>query len=422
MNEDKDQKSQSEDNKSNSYNQKNNIFISRKTKIPEKDSQHTKKKYIKFISIKKPYFQVENKLCTKNKKNMLDPNFYNGRWTEEESNRFIQGIALFGINWKKINTLIPTRTYIQIRSHAQKFFLRMKLCKDENLGIDFTLESVKNIQDMINHIKSKNPNYNVEFILKNLSHGEPNRRFFKKIKKINNNSYKNYNNIKKNEDKYNVIKLDENNNDISKNDALNLNLFENNIFNQVINNNCNNHFQLNYAMQSKNINNNDITFPKILNNSLNINSQNNLISNNFVNECNEDNNLLNDYLNKLKEVHIYFLSILNDLVLTNDKLLHINNSIDNVYEINKQDFNILNNNILQNNNNILYNINNPIINNNNSLINNNIPIINNNNFLITNYADQIDNTTPPIKNQLTNNKNKEIDKNDIVIEINNKKK
>ena len=168
MNEDKNQKSQSEDNKSNSYNQKNNIFISRKIKIPGKDSQHTKKKYIKFISIKKPYFQVENKSGTKNKKNMLDPNFYNGRWTEEERNRFIQGIALYGINWKKIKTLIPTRTAVQVRSHAQKFFLRMKLCKDENLGIDFTLESVKNIKDMINHIKSKNPNHNVEFILKNL--------------------------------------------------------------------------------------------------------------------------------------------------------------------------------------------------------------------------------------------------------------
>ena len=65
MNEDKNQKSILEDNKSNSYNQKNNLFISRKTKIPEKDNQHTKKN-IKFISIKKPYFQ-----CTKNKKSHL---------------------------------------------------------------------------------------------------------------------------------------------------------------------------------------------------------------------------------------------------------------------------------------------------------------------------------------------------------------
>ena len=413
MNEDKDQKSQSEDNKSNSYNQKNNIFISRKIKIPGKDSQHTKKKYIKFISIKKPYFQVENKSCTKNKKNMLDPNFYNGRWTEEESNRFIQGIALFGINWKKINTLIPTRTYIQIRSHAQKFFLRMKLCKDENLGIDFTLESVKNIKDMINQIKSKNPNYNVVFILRSLSHGYANRKVFKKIKKIKNNRYKIYNNnIQKNEDINKFIKLDINNNDINKNYALNRGLFENNIFNAVINNNYNNNLEFNNAIQSKNINNNDNTFPNILN-SLNINSQNNSSSDNFVNECNDDNKLLNYYLNKTKESYIFILSLLNDLLLTKVKLSHIINSFDNIYAIIKQDINILNNNILQNNNNTLFN---------NPIINNNITIINNNNSLITNNAGQINNTTPLIKNQLTNNKNKEIDKNDIVIEINKKEK
>ena len=231
------------------------------------------------------------------------------RWTEEERNRFIQGIALVGINWKKIKTLIPTRTAVQVRSHAQKFFLRMKLCKDENLGIDFTLESVNNIKDMINQIKSKNPNYNVIFILRKLSHGYVNRGFFKKIKKINNNRNKIYNNIQKNEDKNKLIKLDENNNDINKNYILNHNLFENNIlFNQVINNNCNNNLEFNNAIQSKNINNNDNTFPNILN-SLNINSQNNSLFNNFVNGLNDENNSLKVFLNKTNESYIYILSI-----------------------------------------------------------------------------------------------------------------
>ena len=41
----------------------------------------------------------------------------------------------------------------------------MKSCKDENLGIDFTLKSVKNIKDMINQIKSKCANYDNMFIL-----------------------------------------------------------------------------------------------------------------------------------------------------------------------------------------------------------------------------------------------------------------
>ena len=46
-----------------------------------------------------------------------------------------------------------SRTTAQIRSHGQKFFNKMKTCKDDYLGIDFTFESIKNIRDMINQIK-----------------------------------------------------------------------------------------------------------------------------------------------------------------------------------------------------------------------------------------------------------------------------
>ena len=62
---------------------------------------------------------------------------------------FLQGISLYGNNWKKIKTLISTRTAKQVRSHAQKFFIKMKFCKDEVLGIDFTLNDICNIKDMI---------------------------------------------------------------------------------------------------------------------------------------------------------------------------------------------------------------------------------------------------------------------------------
>ena len=417
-NEDKNQLLKSEENKQNLSNQINNLFISRKMKIPEKDNQHIKKKYIKFISIKKPYFKVEN---IQSKKSRLDPNIYNGRWTEEERTRFIQGIALYNTNWKKVKALIPTRTADQVRSHAQKFFYKMKLCKDKNLGIDFTLESVKSIKDMINLIKSKNPYYNVVFIFKNLSQANANRRFFKKFKKRYNNRCKIYNNISKNEDKNESIKLDKDNNDndIKKNYALNHNLFENNIFSQVNNNNYNTNFELNNTMQSNNINNNDNTFLNILNNSLNINSSNNSLSNNYVNEYIINSNLLSDYLDKafMEDSHIYSLSLLNDLLLTKIKLLHMINSIDNIYSIIKQDYNFLISNTLKNNNHIVFNTTNPIINNNYSIINNNnIPIKNTNNYLIINNDDQIDKN-----NKLENNNNKDIDKNNL-IEINEKEK
>ena len=204
-----------EDNKTCISIPKNKLFISKKLKNSEKDNQYTKKRYVHFISFKKPYFKVENKSFVYKKKSLYNPNINDGRWTEEESNRFIQGITLYGINWRKVKTLIPTRSDVQVSSHAQKFFHKMKSCKDENLGIDFTLNSVKNVKDMINQIKSKNPNYNIMFIIKNLSDCFANRRrFCKKIKNIKNKRYNN--NILKAKVKNEIIKLNESNKVIFK--------------------------------------------------------------------------------------------------------------------------------------------------------------------------------------------------------------
>lgn len=37
------------------------------------------------------------------------------------------GLRIYGKNWKKIEQLLHTRTGTQIRSHAQKFFLKSKM-------------------------------------------------------------------------------------------------------------------------------------------------------------------------------------------------------------------------------------------------------------------------------------------------------
>jgi MYB-related transcription factor LHY len=42
----------------------------------------------------------------------------NGRWTEAEHKRFIEGLKLFGKDWRLIEEHIGTRTCSQIRSHA----------------------------------------------------------------------------------------------------------------------------------------------------------------------------------------------------------------------------------------------------------------------------------------------------------------
>jgi len=57
-----------------------------------------------------------------------------GRWTSEEHNLFLQGLELHGKGWKKIAGLIKSRTVVQIRTHAQKYF--QKLAKAKQNGED----------------------------------------------------------------------------------------------------------------------------------------------------------------------------------------------------------------------------------------------------------------------------------------------
>lgn len=50
-----------------------------------------------------------------------------GRWTDAEHELFLNGLAVYGREWKKVAVHIPTRTSTQCRSHAQKFFSKIEL-------------------------------------------------------------------------------------------------------------------------------------------------------------------------------------------------------------------------------------------------------------------------------------------------------
>lgn len=48
-----------------------------------------------------------------------------GRWTRPEHQSFLDGLELYGREWKKVAENIPTRSSAQIRSHAQKYFSKI---------------------------------------------------------------------------------------------------------------------------------------------------------------------------------------------------------------------------------------------------------------------------------------------------------
>ncbi|KAK7295136.1 hypothetical protein RJT34_18040 [Clitoria ternatea] len=47
-------------------------------------------------------------------------------WTDQEHDKFLEALHLFDRDWKKIEAFVGSKTVIQIRSHAQKYFLKVQ--------------------------------------------------------------------------------------------------------------------------------------------------------------------------------------------------------------------------------------------------------------------------------------------------------
>jgi SHAQKYF class myb-like DNA-binding protein len=63
-----------------------------------------------------------------------------GRWTAEEHRLFLQGLEQHGKGWKKIASLIKSRTVVQIRTHAQKYFQKLSKARQNGEEGDVTME------------------------------------------------------------------------------------------------------------------------------------------------------------------------------------------------------------------------------------------------------------------------------------------
>ena len=155
-------------------------------KKPKKTIRFFCKKVLRF-HIKDFIDKNEERREKKRKKNLWKINFVKnkGRWSKSEHEQFLNGISEFGNDWRNVKSLIKNRTPAQVRSHAQKFFKKIKDCKDEELGFDFTSNNNCTIKDMINKMKSLNNNTSIKNILIHLSNKYDERKnYAKNLKKI----------------------------------------------------------------------------------------------------------------------------------------------------------------------------------------------------------------------------------------------
>ena len=124
-----------------------------------------------------------------------------GLWDKSEHNKFIEALYLYNCSWKKIQKHLNYRTYKQIRSHGQKFYLKLKSFHDEELGLDFTSPYVKNLKDIMQIIREKeSTNENCAKLLyiisekisfgKNIHQGKINKKFVEKRRKTQIINYK----------------------------------------------------------------------------------------------------------------------------------------------------------------------------------------------------------------------------------------
>lgn len=73
-----------------------------------------------------------------------------GRWTEDEHQRYLEGVKRFGRSWKDVTGYVRTRTKSQVKSHDQKFrgkqetkklrYLEMKSVEVQVNLVDFEAE------------------------------------------------------------------------------------------------------------------------------------------------------------------------------------------------------------------------------------------------------------------------------------------
>jgi SHAQKYF class myb-like DNA-binding protein len=145
-------------------------------------------KPVKFVLTKEestPSNLLQKKTLLKLNEQKIENNDLNGgRWTKDEQRRFAEAVLKFRNDWKKIQNHIFSRNITQVRSHAQKFLMKLKENKFlQKKGMELSLSWTK----VMNYLRSTLSYDELKEVLFSVEQTDNKKLSKKKSKKVKKN-------------------------------------------------------------------------------------------------------------------------------------------------------------------------------------------------------------------------------------------
>ena len=151
-------------------------------------SEEPKRKNIKFVLTKEEVPSMtflKKKIISK-----LDDNgnLNGGRWNKEEQFRFAEAVLKYGNDWKQIQRHVYSRNMTQVRSHAQKFLMKLK---ETNFMMNQKINPNLSWTKIMNYLRANFQYNELKDLFFSVEQKEEKKEKKKKIRRIINKSNKN---------------------------------------------------------------------------------------------------------------------------------------------------------------------------------------------------------------------------------------
>jgi SHAQKYF class myb-like DNA-binding protein len=156
--------------------------------ILSESKKESSSKPVKFVLTKEeptPSNLLQKKTLLKLDEQKIESNDLNGgRWNKDEQRRFAEAVLKFGNDWKKIQNHISSRNITQVRSHAQKFLMKLKENSFlQKKGMELSLSWTK----VMNYLRSTLSYDELKEVLFSVEQTDSTKTSKKKSKKVKKN-------------------------------------------------------------------------------------------------------------------------------------------------------------------------------------------------------------------------------------------